>query len=134
LHFNELTELMREQNGPLKCITMSQMSKSSFMTTGATLVKNDDCMDPAQISKISSCESRYRAKSQEQGRVYRLKSKYLNDQSQTSPKVADNRMESLKERLNQASIEELTAKKNTTPDQKASRDVDKITEMDLEQS
>jgi hypothetical protein len=64
LHFNELSELLREQHGPLKCTTLSQMSKSSFMTVGGTKSKqNEDYSEPAQMSKGSSQESRNRAKS-----------------------------------------------------------------------
>ena len=97
LHFNELSEMLREKHGPLKCTTMSQMSKSSFMTLGGKMTNNDDYSEPAQISKGSSCESRNRAKSHENSRVFKIKKRIAKDQSSISP---DEKMEVLKHRIN----------------------------------
>lgn len=87
----------------MKVTTFSQMSKSSFMTLGGTIPKNDDYSEPAQISKGSSCESRNRPKSQENSRILRLKNKFLPDQSTFSPELVKDtdKMKVLKCQINE---------------------------------
>ena len=83
LHFNELSEHLRETHGSLKMTSLSQMSRSSFMTLAPNRIddytsERSDSNHPRAKSQKIRLQRKFHSPSKEE--VSRLKSR-INEQS-----------------------------------------------------